>query len=158
MNKLKILFGLSTLLIAIQLFYFLSQLLFFESISALFIKDTEYTTVFQNPRWWIIEIIFTMILLSSCFIAIGLWSGIRNGLFTDKAVSYLRIGSRLLLGVGAGTLLISLLDAFNSVKENSFFMDFMVSVLIIMLGYLLLLFVDVIQKGIYFKKKNDLTI
>jgi hypothetical protein len=158
MNKLQILFGLSSLLVIVQLFYFLSQLLFFKRISALFLKDTDYTSAFQNPRWWVVEIVFSLLLGSSIFISKAFWGGIKKGLFNKKAVSNLKVSSILLLILGLGTLLYGFFDGLNSYEGSSLFLNFMVSVLIIMLGYLLLLFVDVIQKGIYLKKENDLTI
>lgn len=158
MKKLKLLYGFSVLLLLLVLFFFINEILFFESINKRLIADTDYTTVFEKPSWWILNIVVIIILVSVWFVNRGLWSGIKNGLFENKAASYLNTGATLWLIVGYYTLIDEIISIINHGLLDATKITFLISILMLIIGYSLLFFVDVLKKGIYLKQENNLTI
>jgi hypothetical protein len=99
-----------------------------------------------------------MIFISVSYISRGLWSAIKEGLFKDKAASHLYRGAILWLIVSFYSLLTEIYNIINNGFNFNNKVPFIISILMIIMGYSLLFFVDVLKKGIYLKKENDLTV
>lgn len=149
---LKILYGFSILLIAMFILHFMMLFLFPETIA------NENGAILYQPQYMFVEFMMLLIFIAICFCTVSFNSGIKKGLFEDKAALYLKIGALLLLAVGILSLINDLLlkDIYSSDMEIIYLVT--IDALFLIIGFGTLFTADVLKSGVVLRAENDLTI
>jgi hypothetical protein len=157
MRKVKFLLTITLLLLISNLYNFIKLLIFSTYSDQILPHDSEYSSLFEMPSWWLGNALFVILCASLIFISLGLWKIIKKSYFSNEVARYLKNGAIILFLAGMINLFNDISNSIpltNWVKIYSLSMD---SIMII-ISCAILIFVDAINKGTSLKIENDLTI
>lgn len=157
MKKIKILLGITTLLILLYLLHF-SSYFFFADHYAEIAELAENDIIFGSYN-------FVAGYIQSIFIFLGLvisfkciYEIIKKGFFTKTSKKLMYFAGLIFFVLGIVNTSLDIIRLFNGVSEEIFIGILFVDLLLALLGFIILIISDMSHIGFEIKSENDLTI